>query len=170
MPSSELSKCYLDNKKDMVPFNRPFIFNYHEQLYVLPTLISVVYIGTQNFSNNWNFPDIFIQILCTSNSLFLHKAVTAFLAAMKLADAKLNCPFVHRSFRGSYQKMMKCSISNLCLVSNLQLRIFQSEVLEKHTNLPNMIKNLNFSLLLTILTKLLHLMKNLGGQELRHQN
>lgn len=28
---------------------------------------------------------------------------------------------------------------------------------------------LNFSFLLTILTKLLHLMKNLGGQELRHQ-
>lgn len=73
---------------------------------------------------------------------FLHKAVTAFLAAMKLADAKLNCPFVHRSFRGSYQKTMKCSISNLCLVFNLQLHIFQSKVLEKHTNLPNMIKNL----------------------------
>lgn len=74
--------------------------------------------------------------------LFLHKAVAAFLADMKLADVKLNCPFAYRSFRGRYQKMMKCSISNLCLVFNLQLHIFQSKVLDKQANLPNMIKTL----------------------------
>lgn len=73
---------------------------------------------------------------------FFNKAVTAFLAATKLADVKWNCPFVHRSFRGRYQKLMKCSISNLCLVFNLQFHIFKSKVSDKQANLPNMIKNL----------------------------
>lgn len=61
---------------------------------------------------------------------------------MKLADVKLNCPFVHRSFRERYQKIMKCSISNLGLVFNLQFHIFQSKVLDKQANPGNMIKTL----------------------------
>lgn len=110
--------------------------------YLYPSVLCTI--CRQNSSNNWNFPDTFIPVLCMNNSFFFffspHKAVTAFLAAMKLADVKLNCPFVHRSFRGRQQKMMKYSISNLCLVFNLQLHIFQSKVLDKQANLPNMIE------------------------------
>lgn len=143
MPFSDLSHYYLDNKKDMVAFNSPFIFNYHSSIfYLYPSVLCTI--CRQNSSNNWNFPDTFIPVVCMNNSFFFffffHKTVTAFLAAMKLADVKLNCPFVHRSFRGRQQKMMKCSISNLCLVFNLQLHIFQSKVLDKQANLPNTIE------------------------------